>query len=95
MPSDHSPSRSPEPPIILEEYIELNGENHRGLGFEGFFLPWKEEGPSQYSQTKEKMAREVGDSRTRIRGPKEASAKSAREVRPSQGEDVLVVNKQT
>lgn len=34
---EYSPPQSPEPPVILEEYIELNREDPRGV--EGFCLP--------------------------------------------------------
>ena len=45
MPPASSPLRSPEPPVILEEYVELHGESPAGFKSKGLSLPWKENSP--------------------------------------------------
>ena len=43
MPPVHSPLSSPEPPVILEEYVKLHGESPEKFESRGFCLPWREE----------------------------------------------------
>jgi hypothetical protein len=45
MPTAFSPLRSPEPPVILEEYVELHGESPTRYKSKGLSLPWKESSP--------------------------------------------------
>ena len=63
MPPVHSPLSSPEPPVILEEYVKLHGESPEKFESRGFCLPWREESsmPAQMQATErewhERMAK--------------------------------------
>ena len=44
-PPPFSPLRSPEPPVILEESVELHGQSPTGFKSKGLRLPWRESSP--------------------------------------------------
>lgn len=56
IPPVHSPLRSPEPPVILEESVKLHGESPRKFESRGLCLPWREE--SSLSVQMQAMERE-------------------------------------
>lgn len=70
IPQVYSPPLSPEPPVILEEYVELHGDRLPERKVEPLCLLWNKESPpsrsSGYSlaaerEWKEKMARVLGE----------------------------------
>lgn len=70
LPQAYNPPLSPEPPVILEEVIELHGDRPSERGVEPLCLPWNEaSSPSRspgYSlaverEWREKMARVLGE----------------------------------